>query len=77
MENKSIMSHELVLLEVDTNNGVATVTLNNPASLNPLTAEMGTAFAKVVERICGRVAEIGCVVLTGAGRAFSAGGVRA
>lgn len=71
-----ISRDSLVLLDVDTSSGVATITLNNPSSLNPLTAAMGVAFSEAVDAVCNRVDEVGCVVLTGAGRAFSAGGVR-
>lgn len=61
---------ETVLLDVA--DGIATVTLNRPAVLNALTPEMlgrlGAVIAKAAEDPGARV-----VVLTGAGRAFSAG----
>jgi 2-(1,2-epoxy-1,2-dihydrophenyl)acetyl-CoA isomerase len=54
-------------------NGVAVVTLNRPERLNALTASLMTALRGTL----GALAEdpaIGCVVVTGAGRGFSAGG---
>lgn len=52
---------------------LSTVTLNAPKTLNAMTVEMGTAFAAIIERLKGNAA-LRAVVLTGAGRAFSAGG---
>ena len=60
-----------VLCEVD--GGVAVVTLNKPKALNALDEEMGIKFAEIVDDLCGRD-DVSCVVVTGAGRAFSAGG---
>ena len=55
---------------------VATVTLNNPSALNALSAPMGDAFGEVVRELAEGAGseELGAVVVTGAGRAFSAGG---
>jgi enoyl-CoA hydratase/carnithine racemase len=59
-------------IELATGGAVATVTLNRPAALNAITPtmldELGTAFAAL-----GGDPGIRVVVLTGAGRAFSAG----
>jgi 2-(1,2-epoxy-1,2-dihydrophenyl)acetyl-CoA isomerase len=60
------------LLEA-TENGVAWLTLNRPERLNALSAEMTAALAEAL----GRVAtdrEVGCVVITGAGRGWCSGG---
>jgi enoyl-CoA hydratase/carnithine racemase len=63
-------AQKTVLLDVA--DGVATITLNRPAVLNALTPEM-------LDRLGGTIAEVAAdpdtqvVVLTGAGRAFSAG----
>lgn len=54
-------------------NGVAIVTLNRPERLNALTAPMMMAMVDVLARLSGD-ADVGCVVLTGAGRGFCAGG---
>jgi 2-(1,2-epoxy-1,2-dihydrophenyl)acetyl-CoA isomerase len=51
---------------------VATLTLNRPEKLNAFTDEMLAAFAAVLKGV-GRDDSVRCVVVTGAGRAFSAG----
>eukprot|EP00962_Isochrysis_galbana_P007868 scaffold2133_cov135-Isochrysis_galbana.AAC.3 len=53
---------------------VAVLRLNRPASLNAMTAEMGDAFAEAVGQLSADTDEVGTVVVTGAGTAFSAGG---
>lgn len=60
-----------VLTMVD--RGVATVTLNRPERLNALTATLMDALGQALEDLAADP-EVGCVVLTGAGRAFCAGG---
>src|SRR5256885_14988342 len=64
------MNYETIQLEV--RDGVATITLNRPAALNALTYEMGHEFLGAI----GEAREHGAraIVLTGAGRAFCAGG---
>jgi len=52
---------------------VALITLNRPSVLNAMTIEMGNEFESIVEKI-GRDGDIGAVVVSGAGKAFSAGG---
>lgn len=62
------------LLTLDKRGHVALLTLNRPDSLNALGAPGdGDAVAAVCEKV-NADQEIRCVVLTGAGRAFSAGG---
>ncbi len=51
---------------------IATITLNRPASLNALLPEMGDQLTALVERAEADDA-VRVIVLTGAGRAFSAG----
>ncbi|MCY4429617.1 MAG: enoyl-CoA hydratase-related protein [Rhodospirillales bacterium] len=53
--------------------GVAVITLNRPQARNAMSAEMNGALASVLDR-AERDAAIRCVVLTGAGGAFCAGG---
>lgn len=53
--------------------GVALVTLNDPERLNAMTEAMGGAIREAVAALKGD-ASVRAVVLTGAGRAFSAGG---
>lgn len=61
----------LVLLE---NHGpIATLILNNPDNLNAMTEAMGDAIMERVEQINTQT-QTRVVILTGAGRAFSAGG---
>jgi enoyl-CoA hydratase/carnithine racemase len=51
---------------------VTIITLNDPARLNPLTFEMGNALLAECESL--DFSKTNAVVITGAGRAFSAGG---
>ena len=53
---------------------VMKITLNRPAVLNAQTAEMGDRLSEIVADVGGRYGTVGAVVVTGAGRAFSAGG---
>lgn len=53
--------------------GITTLTFNDPDHLNAMTREMGVAFSECVARLVERD-DLRAVVLTGAGRAFSAGG---
>ena len=64
------MSDDAVLLDVD--DGVATVTLNQPERRNALSREMGEGLRDAIAEIEGSDAR--CVVVTGAGGAFCAGG---
>lgn len=59
-----------VLVEVD--GSIAIITLNRPSALNAITVEMLDDLGDALARLHGR-SEIAVVVLTGAGRAFSAG----
>ena len=52
---------------------VATVTFNDPERLNAMTEAMGEAIVGAVKQLEAET-EVAAVVLTGAGRAFSAGG---
>ena len=62
---------ELVLR--DDRDGVATLTLNRPEALNALNIPLFTELREHVAAIAGQTESVGCVVLRGAGRAFSAG----
>lgn len=59
-------------LRYDVSDGVATVTLNRPDALNALTPQMLEALAEAME-LAAKDDTIRVVVLTGEGRAFSAG----
>jgi 2-(1,2-epoxy-1,2-dihydrophenyl)acetyl-CoA isomerase len=54
-------------------NGIATLTLNRPERLNALSMDIRTGLLEALERL-GHDSSVGCIVLTGAGRAFCAGG---
>ena len=58
---------------VDVQDGIARITLNDPPSLNALSAEVAAELADVIAAL-SEDASTRCLVLTGAGRAFSAGG---
>jgi 2-(1,2-epoxy-1,2-dihydrophenyl)acetyl-CoA isomerase len=60
------------LLETRTD-GIAWLTLNRPDRLNAFSPAMLAALAEALERLGGD-AEVGAVVITGAGRGFCAGG---
>ena len=64
------MTYETIQLEM--REAVGLITLNRPASLNALTTEVGQEFQAAVAEVQDRGAR--AIVLTGAGRAFSAGG---
>jgi 2-(1,2-epoxy-1,2-dihydrophenyl)acetyl-CoA isomerase len=64
------MNYETIELEMLETIGL--ITLNRPASLNALTTEVGQEFQAAVADVRQRGARV--VVLTGAGRAFCAGG---
>jgi enoyl-CoA hydratase/carnithine racemase len=65
------MSDDLLRCEVA--DAVATVTFNDPARLNAMTEAMGHAIEARMGELASD-ASVRAVVLTGAGRAFSAGG---
>jgi len=65
------MSEPLLLLSRDRD--VATLTFNDSDRLNAMTRAMGEAFAAQIAEL-SRDASLRALVLTGAGRAFSAGG---
>ncbi len=57
----------------EVNDGVALLTMNRPERRNALSAEMLSALAEAL-RACETDTDVACVVLTGAGGAFCAGG---
>jgi enoyl-CoA hydratase/carnithine racemase len=60
-------------VEVETRGDIAVITLARPEKLNAITAEMLDGLLEAIESI-GASGSIGAAVLTGRGRAFSAGG---
>lgn len=65
------MSYAHIL--VDTENGIGTITLNRPDQLNAMNRQLSRELHDAVKSLEGDDS-IGCLVITGAGRAFSAGG---
>lgn len=61
----------LVKYEVRAAEKVGILTLNQPAKLNALSVEMGEQFKATLQRI--DFTQVGALVVTGAGKAFSAG----
>jgi enoyl-CoA hydratase len=60
------------VLLVEKSGGIATITLNRPEALNALNAELRHEIERVFRELA-RDAEVRVAILTGAGRAFSAG----
>jgi enoyl-CoA hydratase len=65
------MDYEHILVEVE--DGVGIVTLNRPDKLNAMNRRLSSELHDAVKRFEADDA-VGCIVVTGAGRAFSAGG---
>ena len=63
---------EALVLREDAN-GLCTLTLNRPEVLNALSPALFVELAAHLEKIATETAEIGCVILCGKGRSFSAG----
>ncbi|MGH7802818.1 MAG: enoyl-CoA hydratase [Candidatus Binatia bacterium] len=60
------------VLLVEKSEGIATLTLNRPEAMNALSRELRCALVEAFRNVAAD-AEVGIVILTGAGRAFSAG----
>src|SRR5260370_36660038 len=65
------MSYEHILVDIE--DGVGIITLNRPEKLNAMNRRLAAEMHEAVQRLDADDA-VGCIVLTGAGRAFSAGG---
>ncbi|MBE0511551.1 enoyl-CoA hydratase [Candidatus Bathyarchaeota archaeon] len=65
------MSYKTIILEKE--DGVATITLNRPASFNALDFEMGKELVDAIEK-CTKNVRIKVLIITGAGKAFCPGG---
>jgi 2-(1,2-epoxy-1,2-dihydrophenyl)acetyl-CoA isomerase len=59
-----------ILFEIK--NSIAFITLNRPEKFNAFNREMALSFQEILDK-CGTDTSIRCVVITGAGKAFSAG----
>ncbi len=65
------MRYKTIILEKE--DGVATITLNRPASFNALNFEMGKELVDAIEK-CTKDVGVKVLVVTGAGKAFCSGG---
>lgn len=64
----------MAILELDTDDrGVATLTLNRPEVHNAFNAELVAALSETLDNLADNGNQVRAVVLTGAGRSFSAG----
>src|SRR5262249_3069445 len=70
-ERLTALMPETILLDVA--DGIATLTLNQPAKRNPMSAQMGEEIAEALRGLEARACARGHV-LAGAGEAFCAGG---
>ncbi len=64
---------ELETINYEKSDGIGTITLNRPERMNAVTPQVCTDLKEILD-IIEADDEVRCVVLTGAGRAFSAGG---
>jgi len=65
------MNYEKILFKKE--GSIVTITFNDPEKLNPMGTQMAENIRSGLEE-CSRDEEIRAIILTGAGRAFSAGG---
>ena len=65
------MSYEHIL--VDVTDGVGTLTLNRPDKLNAMNRKLSAELHDAVKAMDAND-DVGCIVITGSGKAFSAGG---
>ena len=63
----------MALVEREDRDGLAILTLNRPEALNALSPALFVELRGHVDEIAGQTDEIGCVLLCGRGRSFSAG----
>lgn len=71
MKGVKEMGREFILLEKEDN--VATITLNRPEKLNAFSGNMREQILEALEVACSDI-EVRFIVITGAGKAFCAGG---
>src|SRR5215469_9664156 len=71
IDRRETMTYEHILVE--TEDGVGIVTLNRPENLNAMNRKLSSELRDAVKELDADDA-VGCIVITGAGRAFSAGG---
>ena len=67
------MEKDLDGMLLSINNSVATLTFNDPATLNAISMKILTAFKAALDIVENPENNVRCLILTGAGRGFSAG----
>ena len=55
-------------------NGISQITLNDPDNLNAMGEEMAREFSSLTSELAAKAESLRAIIITGAGRAFSAGG---
>ncbi|MGI9325027.1 MAG: enoyl-CoA hydratase/isomerase family protein [Pseudomonadales bacterium] len=63
----------MALVERQDNDGLCTLTLNRPDALNALSPSLFVELRGHLDDLASQIDEIGCVILRGAGKSFSAG----
>ncbi|MDB4567436.1 enoyl-CoA hydratase/isomerase family protein [Pseudomonadales bacterium] len=61
------------ILREDRDHGITILSLNRPEALNALSPALFVALRAEIDRIAQEVESVGCVILRGEGRSFSAG----
>jgi enoyl-CoA hydratase/carnithine racemase len=61
------------ILREDRDHGITILSLNRPDALNALSPALFVALRAEIDRIAQQVESVGCVILRGEGRSFSAG----
>ena len=63
----------MALVERSDQDGIAILSLNRPDTLNALSPALFVELRDHIDTIAGQIDDIGCVILRGEGRSFSAG----
>ena len=63
----------MALVERADQDGIAILSLNRPDALNALSPSMFVELREHIDAIAAQIDDIGCVILRGEGRSFSAG----
>jgi enoyl-CoA hydratase/carnithine racemase len=67
------MADDTTLVIREDDNGLSVLTLNRPEALNALSPGIFVELRAHIDALAGQTEEIGCVILAGRGRSFSAG----
>lgn len=66
-----MLSYEKIILSHD--NGLSTLTLNDPDVLNAVSAQMLEELNDAIRELCAMGSDVRCLLLTGSGRGFCSG----